>query len=306
MKKNLLKILILSLFFFGAFGVSKAEANLSCYTDTGKRNSGDVAILGISSTSNAHAALPGASTYANSIYCGGVSGIGNSCSGNSEIFAKLSGPSNAHVRSASEAPYPGGNDACLSNSNSKATIVVDYKDDNCSGFDTAIASLAKFPTNAHIGDANAYPKKICASMSVPRTSSGGKIGGGGGFFSSVIETITTAVISAINNVTEVVQETGKKGIAAAGKIEKTLASKETYSSPTLLAGIPTLSDVGTSLPLKEIQTSNQLAVSAEDLLASPLSSKTKFPQNVLALISAVLALFALIFVGRKIFVQPLS
>ncbi|OGI69002.1 hypothetical protein A3A09_02815 [Candidatus Nomurabacteria bacterium RIFCSPLOWO2_01_FULL_42_20] len=306
MKKNLLKILILSLFFFGAFGVSKAEAGLSCYTDTDKRNSGDVAILGLSASGNAHAALPGASTYANSIYCGGVSGIGNSCSGNFKTFAKLSSATNAHVRSASEADYPGSNNTCLSNSNSKATIAVDYKDDNCSGFDTAIASLAKFPTNAHIGDANAYPKKICASMSVPRTSSGGKIGGGGGFFSSVIETITTAVISAINNVTEVVQETGKKGIAAAGKIEKTLASKETYSSPTLLAGIPTLSDVGTSLPLKEIQTSNQLAVSAEDLLASPLSSKTKFPQNVLALISAVLALFALIFVGRKIFVQPLS
>src|SRR3989344_714602 len=164
MKKNLLKILILSLFFFGAFGVPKAEAGLSCYTDTGKRNSDDVAILGLSATSNAHAALPGASTYANSIYCGGVSGIGNSCSGNSEIFAKLSSPTNAHVRPASEADYPASNNACLSNSNSKATIVVDYQDDNCNGFDTAIASLAKFPTNAHIGEPDAYPKKICASM----------------------------------------------------------------------------------------------------------------------------------------------
>jgi len=302
--KNIIKILILVL-FFSAFGVSKAEANFSCYVAASPNSSSDVAIIELSSTSNAHAALPGASSYTNAVYCGGVSGISNQCSGNYKIFAKLSGATNAHVRAASETDYPGGNNACLSNSNSRANIEIAYQDNNCNGFDTTIASLAKFPTNSHIGEANAYPKKICASMSVPRNSSGGYLKDWGkSLTSGLVDTVSNTVVSAAQIVFEGIKEVSAKSVFVAKSVTgKIFTSKQTFSNEDLALE----NEAATNLITKPVLTeqTNQkekTIIKPETLLASTNASGSNLVQNLPAFGLSLISIFVLIFIGRRLFV----
>jgi hypothetical protein len=168
MTKNISKILILSLAIFG-FNFVQAEAAMTCHVSA-SCDSSEVSILELSDTVNAHAGLPGAG-YPYSVCCSGATGLSTSCSQN-KIFAKLSGATNAHVRLNTEADYPGSNNTCLSVTNGSLTI--GNQDNNCSGYDTTIISLAKVPTNSHIGESDAYPHKICAKYTPP--SSGGGSG----------------------------------------------------------------------------------------------------------------------------------
>jgi len=165
MKKYFILLLFLAVMILPA----EASADFNCLVKS-SCNSGEVSILELSGTTNAHAGLPG-SGYPYAVCCSGVAGLGNSCSGNFEIVAKLSGASNAHVRQGDQADYPGSNNVCLSLPE-EGTVEIGYQLNNCAGFDTTVASMSAVPTNAHIGDGDAYVNKICASASMPRMSSG--------------------------------------------------------------------------------------------------------------------------------------
>lgn len=152
-----------------------------------------VVVFRMSSTTNAHVELPSQSNYPQLVCASGVDGLSNGCSGNFKVVAKLSGETNAHVEQNDQSNYS--NNACLSVP-AGGSISIGYQDNNCSGFDTTLASMipvtpSDWPfSNAHVGDANAYTRKICASASGPTSptpppppppSSGGGGGGGGGF-----------------------------------------------------------------------------------------------------------------------------
>src|SRR3989304_2011100 len=179
MLRKLIKIFIFSLVIF-SFNVISAEAAISCRV-AATCNSSEVDCLELSDTANAHAAKPG-SGYPFAVCCSGPSGLSTSCSQN-KVIAKLSGAENAHVRLNTESDYPGSNNACLSVSG--GTLTLGNQEDNCDGFDTTIVSLAKVPTNSHVGEGSVYPNKICAKYKAPSSSGGGGwlpdwLRGGGG------------------------------------------------------------------------------------------------------------------------------
>lgn len=72
---------------------------------------------------------------------------------------KLSGTTNAHVELGTENTYS--ESVCL-HVPSGGDVIVGYGP-SCAGYDTTLASLSKIPTNAHIGNADAYVNKICAT-----------------------------------------------------------------------------------------------------------------------------------------------
>lgn len=138
-----------------------AYATLTCSVTT-TCNSPDVVIFKMSSITNAHAELPNQTNYEQLVCCGGVTDLSNTCTDTYAIVAKLSSPTNAHIEQNSQSNYT--NNVCLSVPNGN-TISVGYQTDNCTGFDTTVASMSGI-TNAHVGDSTAYPIKICASASV--------------------------------------------------------------------------------------------------------------------------------------------
>jgi hypothetical protein len=159
-----------------------ASAALSC-TVASACNTPDVAVFKLFQTGNSHAELASQSNYSKYVCCSGVSGISNSCSGpNAVTVLRLHDATNSHVEENTQGNY--GNNACLSIAN--GTVTVGYQNSNCTGFDTTLASISGV-TNAHVGDASAYPLKVCASATATVTPtpppptpppSGG--GGGGG------------------------------------------------------------------------------------------------------------------------------
>ncbi len=114
-------------------------------------------------TDNAHGELPGESSYPYLVCCTGVAGMGNSCSGTHETLLKLSSPTNAHGELSTESNYS--ENACISVP-AGGSVTVGYQTTNCNGYDTTVGSLND-TTNAHLGDANAYAMKICATAYTP-------------------------------------------------------------------------------------------------------------------------------------------
>ena len=125
----------------------------------------------LSDTTNAHAELPNQSNPAyNSavICCTNVIGLSNSCAGTASTTLKLSSSTNAHAEQNTFNNYP--DNACISVP-SGGSVSVGYQASNCIGFDTILGSMES-ATNTHLGDANAYPIKICATAAgVPQTIS---------------------------------------------------------------------------------------------------------------------------------------
>lgn len=151
------------------YPLSYIYAAISCSVTTAAAcTGGDVVLLRMSGSTNAHAELPSQSNvnYAsNVVCCSGVSTIGNSCAAsNKQIFAKISGVTNGTIQETSVNTY--GTNVCLSDSVDNDTITVGYQDTNCSGYDTTIASISS-SDNAHVGDASAYTRKICATVTQP-------------------------------------------------------------------------------------------------------------------------------------------
>ncbi|MFA7315310.1 MAG: hypothetical protein WC059_00715 [Candidatus Paceibacterota bacterium] len=139
-------------------------AALSCSLTTSALCSGTV-VLRLSGSDNAHAELPSQATAvydSNVICCSGVTGLGNSCSGNYGVLAKLSGVTNAHVEENTESNY--GQNACLSSVYAGDIITIGYESVDCTGYDTTVASMSGTPTNAQAGGPSAYTNKICADI----------------------------------------------------------------------------------------------------------------------------------------------
>ena len=158
-----LKICGALLLFYFLFS-SSAFAALTCSVTT-TCSSPDVVMLRMSGTSNAHAELPSGSSYSQLICCSGLTGLANSCNNSYEILARLSGDNNAHVEenNQSTAAYNGRN-ACISLPSGQE-ITVSYEDGSCDASDTAVFSMSKSLTNAHVGGPDAYTRKVCVDSS---------------------------------------------------------------------------------------------------------------------------------------------
>ncbi|KKQ34882.1 MAG: hypothetical protein US50_C0033G0002 [Candidatus Nomurabacteria bacterium GW2011_GWB1_37_5] len=320
MKNNFLKILIVSLIFFGTLGVSKAEASFSCYVDTSPRTASDVVVLELTSESNSHAALPGLSGYTTAVYCGGVTGISNSCSGNSEIFAKLSGTTNAHIqeRSGTETVYP--NDVCISNSSSNAEIEVGYQDDDCSGFDTTIVSLTKSPSNAHAGKSDSYTRKICASMSIPQRSGGG--GGGGGYLPPTVTTVTSVtnmIANPVSNIKGAISNVTESAVSAVKTAAKKLTANKFSNKESFSRGNESASaseDLASTIDLGELAFANNSSennidqnenvgvfakIDPRTLSATALFGDNPLFNNIFTIGGVILSALVLVYAGRRIF-----
>lgn len=160
--KNWLTVFI-TLLVTGIFFVDTVYAGtLSCTVRTSSCNGGEVEIFEMQNTTNSHAGLPAAS-YTNLVCCGGVTGLGNSCSGTFATALKLSGATNAHARQGTGADYAGANNACISVPTG-GSVSVGYQATDCSGFDTTLGSMIG-TTNSHVGIGSwtAGTTKICAS-----------------------------------------------------------------------------------------------------------------------------------------------
>lgn len=115
----------------------------------------------MSGTANAHASLSSFSGYGQMVCCTGVSGLSNACFGSNMVTTPLlyfSSSTNAHA-SQTQGAYT--TSTCLSVP-SGGSVSVGYQNDNCSGYDTIVASISS-AANAQIGDSSAYSHKICAS-----------------------------------------------------------------------------------------------------------------------------------------------
>ncbi len=122
----------------------------------------------MSSSSNAHSELATGTTatYANTVVCcGGVSGLGNSCSATFAKVLQLSSSTNAHAGEVGATSYAA-NPICLQAPAGGSVSAGYASSGTCSaaGYDTTLGSMAA-ADNSHVGDSNAYTTKICASAS---------------------------------------------------------------------------------------------------------------------------------------------
>lgn len=154
------KIAVLLIFALIVCTPGSIFAALSCSVTTTCDSPG-VVIFKMSDTTNAHAEMPDQTNYSNLVCCTGVVGLGNECSGTYDTVFHLSAPTNAHVEANNKSNYTE-NNACISITS--GTVVVGYTGTDCSGYDTTVASAeVTAGTNGHVGDADAYSKKVCAS-----------------------------------------------------------------------------------------------------------------------------------------------
>ena len=157
-RRRHIQVLFSLMLFVGYFLLTgNVFATLSCTVAT-SCPTGTV-IFRMSSTSNAHAELPSQSTYPQVVCCSGITGLSNSCTGIHAVVTHLSSTTNAHSEQNIFSTFS--QNSCLQVPSGDA-ITVAYQDGNCSGFDTTVVSIAS-TSNSHVGDANTYVHKICAS-----------------------------------------------------------------------------------------------------------------------------------------------
>ena len=123
---------------------------------------GEVALLRMSSTSSAHAGTPDGSIYGNVVCCGGVMGLGNSCSGVHDTVLTLSAEDNAHAASAGQYQT----NVCLS---ADAETVDCWLGPSC-GIRYACLGTVSATTNAHVADCDGtddYATKVCCYVGDP-------------------------------------------------------------------------------------------------------------------------------------------
>ncbi len=163
MLKQIDKIIIKLVYAIVAITVLPVFAGLSCSVTTAA-GCADTIVLRMSSSTNAHAELPWQSTsgYSNNVIC--CSGIsGTSCtSGFSATVLKLSSSTNAHVEINTNTNYA--TSSCISSASGFASI--GYQDNNCTGYDTTLASMSG-DTNASMETSTVYTKKICGTVAPP-------------------------------------------------------------------------------------------------------------------------------------------
>jgi len=141
----------------GSSAAPAAASSLTCSVKDTDCNTGagEVEVFRMSSTSNAHARTPGVSSYGYRVCCGGVTGLGTSCSGTYDTVLTLSAADNAHA--ASDASYA--TNACLS----VGTGTVDCTYGDSCGTDYTCLATISGSTNAHVADCGAggYTTKVC-------------------------------------------------------------------------------------------------------------------------------------------------
>jgi hypothetical protein len=157
-----LAVLALSVPWASHTSSASASASLACSVKP-SCGAGEVAVFRMSSTSNAHAGTPGGSSYGNVVCCGGVAGLGTSCSGAYETVLTLSGADNAHA--GSRGAYP--TELCLS---AAVGETVDcWLGASCGAGYSCLASVSG-TTNAHVADCNGvddYATKVCCYAGPP-------------------------------------------------------------------------------------------------------------------------------------------
>ena len=137
-------------------GTSEASpSSLTCSVKPSCTGS-EVAVLRMSSTSNAHAGTVDGSAYDNVVCCSGPAGLGTNCSGVHDTVLFLEATDNAHV--ASHSGYP--EEVCLSAAEEK----VDCTYGGTCGFKQACLATISGSTNAHVADCDGvddYATKVC-------------------------------------------------------------------------------------------------------------------------------------------------
>ena len=146
--------------FIAVTALPALAGTLSCTVTTAALCTGgtNIIVLRMSSSTNAHSELPSQSTanYANNVICcSGVTGLSTSCG---TVLLNLAAVTNSHVTENTDNTFT--NHACLSMTS--GSITVGYQANNCTGFDTTVASIAA-ASNSHIGTSTAYTTKVCAT-----------------------------------------------------------------------------------------------------------------------------------------------
>ncbi len=165
-KEIFLKYVFTLMIVIGTFLFAKnVYATLSCSITTAGACT-DTVLLRMSSSTSAHAELPGQSTAVyddNVVCCSGVTGLGSSCSGNYKVLARLSGVTNAHAERNTESGVNYTENACVS-SIFGDIITVGYQASNCTGYNTTAFSMGSYPTNSKVGIPSAYNNKVCVNI----------------------------------------------------------------------------------------------------------------------------------------------
>jgi hypothetical protein len=159
----MIKIIVVFLSIFAIFIMAdSAEAVLSCSITSG--SCPGTTIFKMYFTSNSQAELPGQANYNYYVCCSGVSGLGNSCSGEYAVVLKLSSATNAQVEENTGTFYS--NSVCLSASSDNNVSCV-YSATSCPTDYVCLASISG-GTNAHVGDCSAYTsRKVCCAVNAP-------------------------------------------------------------------------------------------------------------------------------------------
>jgi hypothetical protein len=157
--------IFLTLLLPGIFFIHAVYAGTLSCSVTSTCNTPGVVIFKMYNTANSHSELPSQSNYSNLVCCGGVTGLGNACSGTYAVALKLAKVTNSHVEENTFSDYT--NPACIQ-APSGGTVSVGYQSSNCLGYDTTVASMVN-ATNSHVGNGSAYPLKVCATAAPQAT-----------------------------------------------------------------------------------------------------------------------------------------
>ncbi len=128
-----------------------------CIVRLGSCAGDEVNLFQMSSTSDAHASVD--DSYSYRVCCGGISGLGKSCFGNYNIVMRLYDTSNSHAETKEANSGQYNIDVCLSSLGSVNCL---SSDSSCPADYICVASISDW-SNAHVGDCNAYSRKICCS-----------------------------------------------------------------------------------------------------------------------------------------------
>jgi len=139
--------------YWGRGGVS----NLVCMVRSDSCLSGEVLVLRLSGTNNAHAELYNQNNYRYLLCCSAPGlGVSTTSSTISTLLLRLSSQTNAHVERNDQPKYS--NTVYLTKSG--GSISCSGPKSSCVSGEVCVVSISG-NTNAHIGNCDAYPNKIC-------------------------------------------------------------------------------------------------------------------------------------------------
>ncbi len=155
--------------------VPSALGYLNCsFVASSSCGASTIKLLGVANDTggwnNSHGQNVSVGTYANSLCCNSttvaVSAFNTSCGGAATTWLRLADTDNAHAQQANESTY----NTSMCFSAALATVSIQYNNTACSTGYGCMLSLANTAegsnsTNAHIGDCDAYTRKVCGSVS---------------------------------------------------------------------------------------------------------------------------------------------